>query len=62
MHMVMMAMVTMVVPLVMEVSEVVIVVVCLDEDVVKLFFITVISQDMMKEIVRTPLRHVNIVK
>ncbi len=61
-HMVMMAMVTVVVHLVAEVSEVVDVVVCLVEDVVKLFVIIVTSQDIMQEIVRIPLRHVDIVK
>ena len=55
MHMVMMAMVTMVVHLVMEVSEVVAMVVCLEEDVVRLFVTIVISQDIMHEILRIPL-------
>ena len=59
--MVMMDMVIMVEHLVMEVSEVE-AVVCMEEDVVKLFVTIVISQDIMQEIVRIQLRHVNIVK
>ena len=55
MHMLMMAMVTMVAPLVVEVSEVEVVVVSMEEDVVKLFVITVISHDIMQEIVTIPL-------
>ena len=58
----MMAMATMVVPLVVEVSEVEVVVVCLEEDVVKLSVIIVISQDIMQEIFRIPLRYVNTVE
>ena len=61
MHMVMMAMVTVVEHLAIEVSEVE-VMVCMEEDVVKLFVTIVISQDIMQEIVRIQLRHVNIVK
>ena len=51
----MMAMVTVVVPLVMEVSEVEDVVVCLEEDVVSLFVTIVTSHDIMQETVRIQL-------
>ena len=47
--------------LAMEVSEAE-VMVCMEEDVVKSFVTIVISQVIMQEIVRIPLRHVNIVK
>ena len=59
--MVMMDMVIVVEHLVVEVSEVE-AMVCMEEDVVKLFVTIVISQDIMQEIVRIQLRHVNIAK
>ena len=59
--MVMMAMVTVVEHLALEVSEAE-VVVCMEEDVVKLFVTIGISHDIMQEIVRIQLRHVNIAK
>ena len=62
MQKVMMDMVTVVVHLVEEILEVVVMVVCLEEDMVRLFVTIVISQDIMQEIVRIQLRHVNIAK
>ena len=62
MHKVMTDMVTVVVHLVMEVLEVMVVVVFLEEDMVRLFVTIVISQDIMQDIVRIQLRHVDIVK
>ena len=55
MHKEMMDMGTMVVHQVEVISEVVVVVVCLEEDEARLFAITVIRQDMYLEIVRTQL-------
>ena len=56
----MMDMATMVVTQVEVISEVVVVVVCLEEVEARLFAITVIRQDMYLETVRTQLRHVDI--
>ena len=55
-------MVTMVVHQVEVISEVVVVVVCLEEVEARLFAITIIRQDMQLENVRTQLRHVAIAK
>ena len=60
MHKEMMDMVTMVVHQVEVISEVVDVVVCLEEVEARLFAITVIRQDMPLETVRTQLQHVDI--
>ena len=62
MHKEMMDMVTMVVHQVEGISEVVVVVVCLEVVEARLFAIAIIKQDMYLEIVRTQLRHVNIVE
>ena len=60
MHKAMMDMVTMVLHQVEVISEVVVMVVCLEEVEASLFAITVIKKDMYLENVRTQLRHVNI--